>query len=174
MCTPFNPGRARALGNMLSEIDKVITENSNLRQRVHELEREREELHATTWGGMQRRAHEIAKAKGFWPKYPASHRPEHTATKLALIHTEVSEATEAARRCHNGPIVLGSRCHKPDSNVPPDKHLPDFSAFEVELADVVIRVMDLAEAHECRLREAIVAKMAFNETREIRHGGKWF
>jgi len=48
--------------------------------------------------------------------------------------------------------------------------VPTFSGAEAELADVVIRIMDLAEGRGWRVAEAIVAKMSYNEGRERLHG----
>ena len=45
---------------------------------------------------------------------------------------------------------------------------------EVELADVVIRILDMAEARGWRVAEAMVAKHEFNRSREWKHGGKKF
>ena len=41
-----------------------------------------------------------------------------------------------------------------------------------ELADVVIRVMDLAEYYGIDLEKVIAEKHAFNKTRPFKHGGK--
>ena len=83
------------------------------------------------------------------------------ATKLALIHSEVSEALEGVRK---GKM---------------DDHLPDLPAIEVELADAAIRIFDLAGALYLDLGSAIVRKLAYNaqrkdHTREARAaaGGK--
>jgi hypothetical protein len=43
---------------------------------------------------------------------------------------------------------------------------------EEELADLVIRVMDHGNARGHRIAEAIVAKMRFNASRPMKHGGK--
>jgi NTP pyrophosphatase (non-canonical NTP hydrolase) len=51
-------------------------------------------------------------------------------------------------------------------------HIPDFTGREEELADVLIRIFDYAEQQQLNLKGALLAKMAFNETREYRHGGK--
>lgn len=69
------------------------------------------------------------------------------------MHSELSEALEALR--HGNPM---------------DDHIPEFTGVEAELADVVIRVMDYACSRNLRLGEAIVAKMAYNTTRENKHG----
>lgn len=69
-------------------------------------------------------------------------------TKLALIHSEVSEALEGAR-----------------SNLQDDK-LPTRPMLEVELADAVIRIADLAGALDLDLGGAIADKMAYNAQRQ--------
>lgn len=69
------------------------------------------------------------------------------AEKLALIHSEVSEALEGVRK--------GLA----------DAHLPQFQSIEVELADALIRIFDLAGAMDLRLGEAFSAKMAYNAAR---------
>ena len=69
------------------------------------------------------------------------------AEKLCLIHSEVSEAMEGHRK-----------------GLPDDKlaHRP---MIEVELADAVIRIADLAGALGLDLGGAIAEKMAFNAVR---------
>ena len=74
---------------------------------------------------------------------------------IALINSELSETLEAIRHRN-----------------PPDDKIPEFSGLEAELADTVIRIHDIAGAYDLRLGEAIEAKMAFNQTREHKHGGK--
>lgn len=71
---------------------------------------------------------------------------------LALVHSEISEATKAMR-CGN----------------PPDQHLPQYSSVEVELADAIIRIMDVAYARGWRVAEALIDKITFNKTRPYRH-----
>ncbi len=67
---------------------------------------------------------------------------------LCLIHSEISEAMEGYRK-----------------DLPDDK-LPHRPMIEVELADAMIRIGDLATYLGCDLGGAIVEKMAFNRTRE--------
>lgn len=66
---------------------------------------------------------------------------------LALVHSEASEAFEAFR---NGD----------------DNHIGE------ELADIVIRVFDMAEGLGIDIEDEIVRKHEFNKTRAYRHGGK--
>lgn len=70
------------------------------------------------------------------------------AEKLCLVHSEVSEAMEGHRK-----------------NLMDDK-LPHRKMCEVELADAVIRIFDLAGAMGFDLGAAISEKMAYNAVRE--------
>ena len=47
-----------------------------------------------------------------------------------------------------------------------DDHLPDRKMLEVELADAVIRIFDLAGACKLDLGGAVVEKMIYNKNRQ--------
>lgn len=68
-------------------------------------------------------------------------------TKLALIHSELSEALEA---------------HRKDDN---DDKVPWRKGAEVELADALFRIFDLAHAMDYDLIAALSDKFAYNATR---------
>ena len=99
----------------------------------------------------QERIHDTAKEKGWWDA------PRRDGELIALCHSELSEALEALRE-----------------DIKSDDKVPEFLGVEAELADVVIRIMDMAQARHWRVAEAIVAKMAVNQGRSRMHGGKKF
>jgi NTP pyrophosphatase (non-canonical NTP hydrolase) len=74
---------------------------------------------------------------------------------IALMHSELSEALEGYRHGN-----------------PPSDHISEFSALEEEMADVVIRVMDYAQARNLNVAMAIIRKLEFNAGRGYKHGGK--
>ena len=94
---------------------------------------------------------EWAKRKG-WNDKPIPY-PE----QVALIHSEVSEALEAYR---DGVI-----------DTVKDEHGKPIGYFS-ELADAVIRICHYFSREGRSLQEEIDLKMAYNEEREYRHGGK--
>lgn len=71
------------------------------------------------------------------------------ATDLLLIHSEVSEACEALRRRNTQDV-------------------------EEELADVIIRVLHVAEKNGFNLEKAVWRKHKANIQRPYRHGNKKF
>lgn len=68
--------------------------------------------------------------------------------KLALVHTEISEAVEGARK-----------------NLM-DDHLPNRKMEEVELADAMIRIADYAGFMGYDLGGAVVEKLEYNQHRK--------
>lgn len=93
---------------------------------------------------------------------------------LALIHSEVSEALEADRKDKytTGTIeVINSFAI--DEMFITDFNIGVKDTFEDELADIVIRVMDLAEFKGINLEAHILAKMRFNAMRPHKHGKKY-
>lgn len=101
---------------------------------------------------MQVRVHDTAQDKGWYDT------PREIGTTLMLMVCELSEAMEVFR--------------DDPSMQEPDAKLPEHTAMAVELADVVIRIMDFAEYNEIDVSAAVSAKAHYNESRPYRHGNK--
>lgn len=92
--------------------------------------------------------HQAALEAGWWPiGWNGIANPLHFSNKLCLIHSEISEAMEADRKHLN------------------DSHLPNRPGREVELADALIRIFDLAGGYDMDLAGALVEKLAYNRER---------
>jgi NTP pyrophosphatase (non-canonical NTP hydrolase) len=101
---------------------------------------------------LQKRSHEIAVKHGFW----ASSR--NYGEMIALMHSELSELLEAFRH---------------DKLNSPSDHCPSLlTCQEEEMADLAIRLFDLAEHENIDLGRCITVKSDFNETRPYMHGKK--
>jgi len=142
-------GEELIVDSLMDEIRKLLTPK-NLPQAHHALLDLQKDIHA------------VAVEKGWWP---AEGEPDRNVGELlALIHAEVSEAMEDYRKA---PVPKGVPSFR---YIDGTKKKP--SGFWTEIADVVIRCLDLAEAHGVDLGQVIEAKHEYNKTRSYRHGGK--
>ena|SRR5690349_5610647 len=77
---------------------------------------------------------------------------------IALIHSEASEALEEWREGHDFKEIYYKET-KPEG-------------IPIELADIIIRVLDVCAHHDIDIEEAVWKKMAYNLNRSYRNGGK--
>lgn len=91
-------------------------------------------------------------AKGFWGDGDPMQGEYNFGEKIALVHSELSEALEANRK-----------------NLASD-HLPHRTGVEEEFADAIIRICDLAQRMNISLADVILEKLEFNQTRPFKHG----
>lgn len=126
---------------------------------------------------LAKEVHENAVAHGWWETPPSI--PE----ALCLIHSEVSEALEEYRE--GQPLVYGTcalgldgckfsgECEMAGHPSEPGVSGPcKPEGVAVELADVILRALDLMAALGVDVDAVVMAKHRYNQSREYRHGGK--
>lgn len=95
---------------------------------------------------MAEELHSIARSKGFWDE------KKEFGTSIALIHSEISESLEGHRQQKK------------------DEHCPEFDNWVIELADAIIRILDLAGSEGVDIGGALLQKAKFNTARPKKHG----
>ena len=130
---------------------------------------------------LSKQIHENNKAKGFYDS------EKNIGEMLALVHSEVSEALECDRKDKYYSNCAEEQKWFIDGMADPnyghtfnddnffkeqfENRVKD--TFEDELADIMIRVMDLAAFKGVNLEKHIKAKMRYNALRPHKHGKKY-
>lgn len=112
-----------------------------------------------------------------WAKSKGWNDDRSFGDDIALMHSELSEALEEYR---NGRLLgevyysykdSGGTINTNESHqVNGDANKPEGVASE--LADTIIRILHTSAMRGIPTARVLVEKMAYNETREYRHGGK--
>jgi NTP pyrophosphatase (non-canonical NTP hydrolase) len=95
--------------------------------------------------------HNLSDRNGFWPPVKSE---RNFGEAIALAHSELSEALEAHRKGASMDI----------------EHNIDHPQVALEFADVIIRLMDLAQGLGLDIASALLAKHSYNRSRSFRHG----
>lgn len=118
---------------------------------------------------LQHEVHAAARDNGWWeardgivkaadyadPELAVPAQANIVIAALGLICAEAAEAMENVREGYKD-----------------DDKLPEYSGFQVELADIIIRTLDLAGRYNVPLEEIIEKKLKKNRERGYLHGGK--
>ena len=102
------------------------------------------------------RIHDMAVSKGW---HDEGNDPARLPTLLCLVHSEVSEALEDYRTGCGVADTYDDERGKP-------------CGIPSELADVIIRVLDICGLYGIDIDRAVSEKVDYNATRSRRHGGK--
>jgi NTP pyrophosphatase (non-canonical NTP hydrolase) len=83
------------------------------------------------------------------------------SAQVANLHTEISEAWEEIRNNH----AINEVYYNPEKPEKPE-------GFGVELADLIVRTLHICGHYGIDIDALVELKMAYNEKRPYRHGGK--
>jgi len=119
-----------------------------------------------TFDEAQKQAYKIAVEHGWWEK------PRDIPELLMLMVTELAEAMEHYRKPFS---PAEDHTWQEYRNYPSEHYYtldgkPD--GFYIELADIIIRILDLCGHDHVDIGELVRLKMEYNRTRPYRHGGK--
>jgi NTP pyrophosphatase (non-canonical NTP hydrolase) len=92
------------------------------------------------------RIHTVNKEKGFWAN------DRNVGEMLMLVTSELGEALEAHRKNKK------------------DDHLPQYEGLHVEIADAIIRLLDMSAGLGININKIILDKLEYNKSRPRLHG----
>ena len=102
---------------------------------------------------LARKCRETSNSKGFFTDWT------NVNTKLLLVHCEISEAAEEVRAGRRNEVYYSERNGKPKPE-----------GFAMEVADAIIRLLELSDSLGLNIEGAVAEKMAYNEGRPYLHG----
>lgn len=105
---------------------------------------------------LAKKIHQIAIEHGWWEN------ERNFGESLALVHSEVSEVLEDWRHGRSMDTIQWE--------VGPHSGKPKPAGIPIEMADIIIRVLDLCAFYNIDIETAITEKIAYNRERPYRHG----
>lgn len=116
---------------------------------------------------LSKEIHDNAVAKGFYDK------PKEVGTLLMLAVSELSEALEADRKGRKTKTSVGWLIDENDMRFRSFFEEGVKDTFEDEMADTIIRVLDMCGYLGIDIESHVEAKMRYNSTREAKHGKRY-
>jgi NTP pyrophosphatase (non-canonical NTP hydrolase) len=113
--------------------------------------------------GMAAVIHNETVLKGFWDN------TREMGTLLMLVVSELSEALEADRKGKH--VQVTDEVKDITDNLWFEAYIKD--TFEDEMADVIIRILDICAVYNIDIEWHIKRKFAYNQHREKMHGKKY-
>lgn len=116
---------------------------------------------------LQTKIHQNAVEKGFWEE------PVNLGEKMMLVVTEIAEMCEAHRkgvRMDSDKSINDTLRWESDDDFKTHFQENVKDTFEDEMADAIIRLLDMAKKLNIPIEKHIQAKMRYNSLRPYKHG----